>query len=377
MAFTKALYYPRIEVPDEAWLKTAALYWETIQTIVPASMDQPYSRPTDLELFDAKVLSPLHVHPQMASIARLAEKVIDYISSPQAERLLCDSGIDEYALVHPEYALLHPDKISAMLEESNHLHPDKLPFTVQLQLERVFRSRKKGEWLKVDPAFANFYMTLLATELSAETGAGLLTDMPSGDQLSTLARLDGPLGFANLRIPVPERDRYRYERRVLPGSTAQGLLAELTLNRLTVSRDTPVSEILKFREDHKSELGRFRTKLGDLTKSVEQDLPMEALQQRVADVYSNEVRPAFEEMKDSLSASRIKWAVESFSKTSFLSVSTGGLLMHIGLSTPQALLASAGVSLVASAVLYNTERRQELRRNPFSYVLAAEKRFGS
>ncbi len=28
MAFTKALYYPRIEVPNEGWLKAAALYWD-------------------------------------------------------------------------------------------------------------------------------------------------------------------------------------------------------------------------------------------------------------------------------------------------------------------------------------------------------------
>ena len=42
MAFTKALYYPRIQVPDEGWLKTAMLHWEGVQTIVPASMPEPY-----------------------------------------------------------------------------------------------------------------------------------------------------------------------------------------------------------------------------------------------------------------------------------------------------------------------------------------------
>jgi hypothetical protein len=35
MAFTKALYYPRIEVPNEGWLKTAILYWDEVKTIVP------------------------------------------------------------------------------------------------------------------------------------------------------------------------------------------------------------------------------------------------------------------------------------------------------------------------------------------------------
>jgi hypothetical protein len=38
MAFTKSLYYPWIEIKDEAWLKNAFLYWDTIQTIVPESV---------------------------------------------------------------------------------------------------------------------------------------------------------------------------------------------------------------------------------------------------------------------------------------------------------------------------------------------------
>jgi len=343
---------------------------ETIQTIVPASMDQPYSRRTELELFDAKVLSPLHVNPRMASIERLAEKVIDYISSPQAERLLRDSGIDEYALLHPE--------MLTELERFAFLHPDKLPFALQHYLERVVRGKGKGEWLQVDPTFANSYMTLLATELSADTGAGLLTDMPSGDQLSTLARLDSPLGLANLRMPERHsyrHERHRFERRV-PGSTAQALLAELTLSRLAISQNTPVSKILRFRDDHKSELGRFRTKIAELTKSVEDDLSVNALQQRISDIYSNGVSPAIDELSDCLNASRIKRGVESFLKTSLLSVGTSSVLMNIGLGILQALLAAAGVSLTASVVLYNLENRQELARNPFSYVLAAQKRFG-
>ena len=41
MAFTKALYYPWIDIKDESWLKTTILYWNHIQTIVPESFDNP------------------------------------------------------------------------------------------------------------------------------------------------------------------------------------------------------------------------------------------------------------------------------------------------------------------------------------------------
>lgn len=364
MAFTKALYYPHIEIPDQKWLKTAILYWDTIQTITPASIERPYTRPTDLELLEAGVLSPIHVYPDMAPIRRIAGRVLDYLESPEAARFLQDNGVDEYAL-------LHPDKFPE-LERLANIHPDKLPFEINHQLERVVLGREDG-WLQVHPGFASFYMTLLATELSTDVGAGLLTEMPSGDQLSTLARLDCPRPVGSLGI-TRRHDRDRFEER-MPGPTAQAILAEMTLRRVAISGETPVSKILKFRDDHKDELGRFRTKLGDLTKSVEEDLSVEALQQRIADTYSNEVVPAVKELEDSLSASKIKWAIESFMKTSFLSVPAGSGLMLMGLSAPHALLAAMGISITASTVLYNEQRREKLRQDPFTYLLAAEKQF--
>lgn len=90
MAFTKALYYPRIEVPNEGWLKTVILYWDEVKTIVPASMSEPYTGTTARELFDAGVLSPLHVHPHLASVERLAEKIFEYLGSTEADGVLVE-----------------------------------------------------------------------------------------------------------------------------------------------------------------------------------------------------------------------------------------------------------------------------------------------
>jgi len=42
MLFENALYYPTIDIKDEAWLKSAVLLWDTISTIVPESEDEPY-----------------------------------------------------------------------------------------------------------------------------------------------------------------------------------------------------------------------------------------------------------------------------------------------------------------------------------------------
>jgi Kef-type K+ transport system membrane component KefB len=49
----------------------------------------------------------------------------------------------------------------------------------------------------------------------------------------------------------------------------------------------------------------------------------------------------------------------------------------LGLAVPQALLVGAGISITASAVLYNLDKKKSLRDNPFAYVLAAKKTFSS
>jgi len=40
-AFTSALYYSYIDIPDTEWLKTAALFRDSISTIVPKSIKHP------------------------------------------------------------------------------------------------------------------------------------------------------------------------------------------------------------------------------------------------------------------------------------------------------------------------------------------------
>lgn len=45
MLFENTLYYPTIEIMDEAWLKSAVLLWDHISIIVPESIHVPYRSP--------------------------------------------------------------------------------------------------------------------------------------------------------------------------------------------------------------------------------------------------------------------------------------------------------------------------------------------
>ena len=81
---TQALYYPWIDVCDEAWLKTALLYWDSVRTIVPESIDTPYSTNTGRALEDAAFLTPLRVHSGMEEIEELAEDVLKYLGTAES-----------------------------------------------------------------------------------------------------------------------------------------------------------------------------------------------------------------------------------------------------------------------------------------------------
>lgn len=368
MAFTKALYYPWIDIKDEGWLKNAMLYWETIQTIVPASIQQPYSTRTAREFHDEGLLLPFHVEPSMTEIEELTDDVLKYLESPEGAEVLMAKEISKYDYIYPHKL---PEEIRKLVE----IHPKKLPHEIKHRLRRSLSSAQKRDWISVDVRFADFYMTLLATHLSERVGAGLLTDTAANNKLATTVRLDA-------RLSIPRSRRYRYEykdyrrHRDMPFSLAQGALADLILDRIQVDSDTPVKKILKFRRDHADELGRFRTKIAELTKTNLSDQPLDRLRQQVEDIYINEVKPAMNSVKEGLTDSKIKWATKNFLKVAFFSTSSMSVpLALLGLSVPHALLVGAGVSLTASAILYNREKAKKLRQNPFSYVLAVERAF--
>jgi len=372
MAFTKALYYPWIDIKNEAWLKNAMLYWEQIQTIVPESIEQPYNTKTSLEFSNEGLLVPLRVNSYMSEIRGLAEYVWRYLESPEIDEITMASEL-------PEYNYLHSYKLPEGVRHFIEIHEDKFSLTVR---DRIFRELERNNpdvqrdgFVKVAALFADYYMTILAACLSNSVGAGLLTDGGLLERLAISAWFDN-------RAPKVKSDlpKYRVGRvangQIARSPLAQGILANLVLQGIQVDPETPVKKILKFRKNCAAELGRFRQKVGELTDTIPKNQPIEALRQHVSDVYLNEVRPAIDDLEKGLEDIEIKWAANNLLKVSCFSLpSTSIPLALLGLSVPYALLVGAGISLTASRTLYNRNRKKFLRQNPFSYVLATEKEF--
>lgn len=199
------------------------------------------------------------------------------------------------------------------------MHPEKLPHEIRYMLQDLAApSERGGEWLRVGDGFANFYMTLLANRLSERVGARLLTSIPA-------------------------------------------------------AANTPIDRLIDFRERHRDELAIFRAKVDELAASVDADLSVEALRQRIADLHANEVAPAIANLKGALSGRRIRWMSDGLLKIAFLSAGSSTMLVAAGLAAPTALLAGAGLSLIVSGTMYNVDKRESLRANPNVYLLSVER----
>jgi hypothetical protein len=366
-AFTRALFYPWIDITDEGWLKNALLYWDHIQTIVPRSIERPYSTRTAMEFYDNGMLEPLFVESRMREIEALTNDVLTYVNSSEGADVLTSSGFSRYRNVHPEKL---PREVRRLLR----LHPDKLSYELRGIL------RPGHEWLHVDERFGNFYMTLLATRLSEARGLGLLTDTPASDRLANAAKLNAELSILKLdrrRLFNPPWHDEELLYRNQPSTLAQGALANLVIKRIQIDPETPVDKLIKFKQKYSDELGLFRSKISDLTTAISDDQSFESLVQKVHDIYTNEFSPEFNAFKKALKASKIKWAADNFLRVAFYSTSATSIPLNLlGLSIPQALLAGVGVSLTVSAVLYNYDKVEKLNQSPFTYILAAEKNLG-
>jgi hypothetical protein len=148
------------------------------------------------------------------------------------------------------------------------------------------------------------------------------------------------------------------------------MLAQLAIERFAIAADTPIDKLLEFKESHRDELSQFRSKIEQLTAAVTEDLPAEALRQRVSDIDVNEVGPAIANLKKALDGRRIRWLSEGLLKVAFLSAGSSTMLVSAGLSIPTALLAGAGLSLIVSGTMYNVDKKESLRSNPYSYLLS-------
>ncbi len=360
---TRALYYPTIDILDGAWLKTAMLYWNEILTVVPASIHQPYNTRTSRAFHEAKVLLPYYVEADEGATQELKNDLKKYMKSRQGMRLLQrKNNVKPVTIANPSSkGNLFPG------DDFFEIHPEK----VADSLHDLMRPFLKDGWYRVDENFKNFYMTLLATHVSRTCRAGLLTDRTFNSQLSNAVKLD-----AQFSHPIVREYLTNDSERTAIKSLAQGALVSLALEGIQINPNTPVEQILKFREKYNSGLGRFRHRIAELSEVISstESASFEAFLQSIRDTYLNKICPEVSSLKEELNQSGIKWKIGDL-LTVVIPVSAAPLLNYMGISPLLSLLSTAGLSVVAFAMKYNAEKAKILRENSFSYLLRSKKMF--
>ena len=357
MSFTRALYYPTIDIKNWDWAKSATLFWDTIQTIVPISMNEPYTNKVTKAMYDEGVLVPLNVSPDMGLISELAEDVQKFLQT--------NEGFDFMIKAEDNKTFIHKDKLPRELNSIFSIHPDKMPYEIQ----RVLRENlSEGGWISVDNRFARFYMSLLANKICDVERLVLLTDNEKASNLTEKARIDNQIQIIRNHENFYERDK----RTTL--HLSEGLLSNLAFRGIRFSPDTKVTDVISFKRSHQDELGLFRANLTKLVKDIPTDESFEELQLHVNDIYINEFVPSYNNLKKALEGSKFKWIADNIMKISLFSVGATALpSLLLGASIPQALIAGTGASLISSIVSYNEDKAEKLRNNPFSYLYSAER----
>jgi hypothetical protein len=231
----------------------------------------PYRSGSAAVFHDAGVLEPEFVAFGMSEVENTADDVLSYLETPEGRHLIDAASASDQVRVHVKkfaHSLLwegvHTQKIAPRLHRVLH----------QLGITKA----KQSPWLKVPEPFSHYYMTMLATNVSRQRGRALATDLIDAEPLADRAlRGDTP---HNSRIPSR-----------LPGQVAEGFLASLAFQSLDIGSTTPATKIIRFRERHCVELGRFRAAMRSLVGKLGQDTDAEAIRSHVAAVYSDEVVP--------------------------------------------------------------------------------------
>ena len=370
-AFTRALYYPHIDIANSGWLKTAVLFWDSISTIVPESVRQPYRQRDTEYLADIGFLQPIYVHSGDESVVGIEDDIINAIFTPSFLALFSNpQHMRSEGIFHEKMSYRLREILGNMREG---IYAEKISKNLHYILRDFSDVFYHDGQYYFDDSFAYLYMVTLANKICENRSIALVTSDSQSEDFANLLRLD------NQHPVIFDRDYRRVLRRLRDYHREkhyeQGVMLNLIIDGLRISPEAPLTDIIAFKEQHKDELRAFRIQLSELVQDIKPGPTLKATQETIRNIYDGEFLRDYNNLTKALESSRIKWVADNLIKISAVSASTTGIPMMLGATAPQALLAGAGISLLASVISYNVDKQQILQNNPYSYLLATVKEF--
>ena len=333
------LYYPKIAIPDGAWLRQALLYWDRIGSIIPREFDRAGHDLQDLHtLYELNVYRSYNPEDFIAGDPRLRiefeQEFIHISKKPSFWRRLPPTEARRFD------SPIHIAKIT-----------DNLSEYIQSKRLAILRDRYDS-WYQFERPAAWLYMSLLAKYIadSAEE-----TTIPGTD-------------FGLFKDFI-----FQTEKRYFSASCF-----ELTLQDIlpVPSQDTPLEKILEFKSKRRDELISFREVIWDIQNELKNSQEVSQIRD-IASRYSDLINTRVSDLSKTMQEDNFQlWrgSLETLVKTdSIPSLSLVFDPFQIPIEYKLAGLGVMGVISVSNYLLdRRNERRKLLRENSFSYLYHAE-----
>lgn len=396
-----ALYFPHIDISDPAWLRSAILFWDDIQTIAPSAIENPYQNEDTRACFEEGYLTPLRCDLHSDLIEDLGRKIVgltdrdnglerairqsdnsafqDLRSANSITREI-ENAFHEVGMypdkMSPEVremamrfglARMHTGKIPPRLRHMMHdlemamIHPEKMPHIMRDLLQGLPRVRDEdGDWMLVDSRFADAYMSALAAKLSKQLDLSPLTLRKTAHGMSFRFMFDDIVDASP--------------------NNATGAMLSVVMRGLRVDTSVPVSKLLRFREKRKDQYLDFAAQISELSSQLEKQDEVTNGQEtfnKAQQLYEQQIEPSLRALKRELDGNSITSAWEGAYRAITVSVPSAGALAYFtDLGQPALLGAGAALAAADIGVRGYLAGRKSRGGNPFSYLHDINANFG-
>ena len=363
--FESALYYPTIDIHNERWLKSAVLFWDRIETIVPESEDHPYRRRSTRILQEEGFLFPRVVNPFCEEVSGLEQDVIRFMDTPEGKKSFIKPwGVSAVSMANRRYltedreynddrrrAYL-TDKMSGIYRDF-YIHVEKLPMMLR---ERLAGHVNEDGYVWASRGFMSFYMTLLANRICQNNRLALLTDKVNQNNLSNKILIEG-------LAPAGQRAREQKMKR--------GMMYQIIMDDIKIAPDTRMETIVQYKKGRRHELALFRAEMDRLTAFDIEGMDAKDIEHEIWSIYTKQVKPAIDGVKATLKDSGINWW-SGLGTCVFTGLIPAVLGFGIDMKTNIAIGASECLGLALTTVPY-VRKRMELSGSPYSYLVKLDR----
>jgi hypothetical protein len=305
----EALYYPYMHFWNVGWLKSTALYWDSVSRIVPDGFE-PKDSDEVKRLIDAGYVDPEpdRRHPQGGALIN-ASNAIEQLLDTHGDELRARYGLENRAswtATDPNISSLRwMHQVPGLDHRLSYIHEGKWTYPIGSSLtERELAEQVPGmSWYGVHPRLQEAYMWALASETASSRGLRLLADNPT-HHTAIIGNLeealhDFLLGSARSRGMHPHLDTVM-------------MTVVLRNVRPHDYNDLPVSEIVALRHDTDEVRGELQLKLQDLVFDrdgyLQEIQDADELERRLGNLYNRRLRPSLDKMEKALKArNRVEW----------------------------------------------------------------------